>query len=161
MSKRADKEWGEMWSRENATISAETRQILKEAAGSNRITGLRPISNFTDKNEIESARFYMPQGVELEGTYDIISERNGDVVREKTKGYIIKNGDRAYGVNIDGNKYRTTDLRTGMLIDGNAQSFYGVKNAILLFQDHMSHGNFKDIVKQAEERFKKQRGGKT
>ena len=145
---------------ENATISSETRQILKDVAGSNRITGLRPISNFTDKNEIESARFYMPQGIELEGTYEIISERNGDVVREKTKGYIIKNGDRAYGVNIDGNKYRITDLRTGMLIDDDAKSFYGVKNAILLFQDYMSYDNFKDIVKQAEERFKKTKRGK-
>ena len=139
----------------NATISKETRQILKELVGSNRITGLHPISNFTIKNEIETAGFYMSQGVELEGTYEILIKRNDEVVREKTKGYIIKNGDRTYGVNIDNNKYRTTDLKTGTLIDINAKSFYRVKDAILLFQDHMSNANFKDIVKQAEERFKK------
>ena len=140
---------------QKVTISTETKQILKDVIGSNIVTSLRPISNFTVKNEIDAAGFYKNQGVKLEGTFEIIKERNGDVSREKTKGYIIKNGDRAYGINVDGNKYRITDLKTGMLIDGNADSFYSVKNAILLFQDRMAYDNFKKGVKQAEERFKK------
>ena len=134
-------------------LAPDVKEALKSAAGDNKITNLRPISIFADANEIESAGFYKTAAAK--GTYEIMAMKNGEAVRGTQKGYIIKNGDRTYGVNIDGNKYRTTDLKTGLLIDGNAESFYRVKDVILLFQDRMAHYNMKQLVQNAEERFNK------
>lgn len=78
------------------------------------------------------------QGWFVKGSYEIMAQNNGKDTVKRVSGEITAMNGRLYGIEQDLSSYRVTDLRTGMLITGNAPSKYAVWNDILTFNDGVS-----------------------
>ena len=92
------------------------------------------------------------QGWAVKGSYEIMAQdNNGRDTVKRVSGEITAFNGRLYGIESDMSNYRVTDLRTGLLITGNANSKYKVWDSILTFNDGKSR--MKSALDNFEKRF--------
>lgn len=124
------------------------RKIFHDTMNSAKARGANNVRFTTGDME---DRVEYGQGWAVKGSYEIMAQNNGQDVIKRVSGEVTALNGRLYGVESDLSNYRVTDLRTGMLVTGNAQSKYAVWNSILTFNDGVSRN--KSTLDNFEKRF--------